>query len=65
MKLGGVTVFRSGASTGPAARRRAEGRLKGNEVEIAVKLAAGRSRATVWTCDLSYEYVRINAEYTT
>ncbi len=45
VQLQGVTVFRAGASTGPAARRRAAGRLKSSEVEIGVKLAAGRSRA--------------------
>ena len=33
----------------------------GNHVE----LGAGRSRAQVFTCDLTPEYVRINAEYTT
>ena len=35
------------------------------KVEIAIDLALGRGRATVWTCDLSAEYVRINAEYRT
>ncbi len=65
VQLQGVTVFKSGASTGPAARRRAQRGLKRNEVEIVVKLAAGRSRASVWTCDLSYDYIRINAAYTT
>jgi glutamate N-acetyltransferase/amino-acid N-acetyltransferase len=63
--LGGVTVFRHGASTGPAARRRAAARLRRDEIEILVKLGAGRGRARLWTCDLSYDYVRINAEYTT
>jgi glutamate N-acetyltransferase/amino-acid N-acetyltransferase len=63
--LGGVTVFRHGASRGPAARRRAAQRLGGPEVEISVRLGAGRGEACVWTCDLSAEYVRINAEYTT
>ena len=65
VRLGGVAVYRSGASAGPASRRRAAGRLAGEEVEIEVDLAAGRSRASVFTCDLSEEYVRINAEYTT
>jgi glutamate N-acetyltransferase/amino-acid N-acetyltransferase len=65
VKLCGVGVFRRGASTGPAARRRAAARLGAPEVEVAVKLGAGRAAATVWTCDLSYDYVRINAEYTT
>jgi glutamate N-acetyltransferase/amino-acid N-acetyltransferase len=63
--LGGVTVFRRGASAGPAARRRAAARLRAPELEVAVKLGAGRGEARVWTCDLSYDYVRINAEYTT
>lgn len=32
-------------------------------VEIAVDLGLGLGEATVWTCDLSYDYVRINGEY--
>lgn len=35
------------------------------EYKIRFDLHAGNSKASVWTCDLSYEYVRINAEYTT
>jgi glutamate N-acetyltransferase/amino-acid N-acetyltransferase len=65
VSLAGVTVFRGGASAGPGARRRAEARLGADEVEIGVRLGAGRGQARVWTCDLSYDYVRINAEYTT
>ena len=65
VRLGGVPVFRAGASTGPAARARAGRALRGREVEVAVALGAGRHAASLWTCDLSYDYVRINAEYTT
>jgi len=65
VKLCGVAVFRRGASTGPAARRKAEARLEADEVVIEVDLGVGTARARVWTCDLSYDYVRINAEYTT
>jgi glutamate N-acetyltransferase/amino-acid N-acetyltransferase len=65
VRLGGVTVFRDGASTGASARRRAAARLKRPEIEIAVDLGAGGAAARMWTCDLSYDYVRINAEYTT
>lgn len=36
-----------------------------DEVAIAVDLGAGLASATVYTCDLSYDYVRINAEYHT
>ncbi len=34
-------------------------------VRIVVDLGAGEESATGWGCDLSYDYVRINAEYTT
>lgn len=64
VKLCGVAVYRNGASTGPAARRRAADRLRAAEVDVAVHLGAGRARAHIWTCDLSPEYIRINAEYT-
>lgn len=40
--------------------------LAGGEVEVAVDLGTGGGHdATVWTCDLSAEYVRINADYRT
>ena len=65
VKLCGVPVFRAGRSAGAAARQRAAGRLVDDEVEIEVALGVGRASARIWTCDLSYDYVRINAEYTT
>lgn len=39
--------------------------MRGAEVGIEVVLAAGNSSATVWGCDLTDGYVRINADYTT
>ena len=35
------------------------------EIEIGIDLGQGRHCETVWTCDLSHEYVKINAEYRT
>ena len=35
------------------------------EIEININLNSGKSLATVWTNDLSYEYIKINAEYRT
>jgi glutamate N-acetyltransferase/amino-acid N-acetyltransferase len=35
------------------------------EFTVRAVLNAGRAQATVWTCDLSFEYVKINAEYRT
>jgi glutamate N-acetyltransferase/amino-acid N-acetyltransferase len=65
VRLGGVAVFRRGAALGPAARRRAGARLTRPEVSVEVALGVGRGEAALWTCDLSREYVSINAEYTT
>jgi glutamate N-acetyltransferase / amino-acid N-acetyltransferase len=40
-------------------------RLRRDPCELRLDLGAGRAAATVWTCDLSAEYVSINADYTT
>lgn len=39
--------------------------LEAERVEIVVHLRAGTARAVAWGCDLTEEYVRINADYTT
>jgi glutamate N-acetyltransferase/amino-acid N-acetyltransferase len=39
--------------------------LRGDEVTIEVSLHTGQAAATVWGCDLTDGYVRINADYTT
>jgi len=36
-----------------------------DEITIRVKLGRGNASDTVWTCDFSYDYVKINAEYRT
>lgn len=39
--------------------------LEGKEIKVSVDLKSGDKEATVWTCDLSYDYVKINAAYRT
>ncbi len=39
--------------------------LRQPEVTIRVDLGLGSGEATIWTCDLSYKYIEINAEYHT
>jgi glutamate N-acetyltransferase/amino-acid N-acetyltransferase len=36
-----------------------------NEITVQIELGRGADSANVWTCDFSYDYVRINAEYRT
>ena len=63
--VGGILLFENGLPHDDAAPD-AEKHLQGTEIRIDVALGTGGGRnATVWTCDLSAEYVRINGEYRT
>jgi glutamate N-acetyltransferase/amino-acid N-acetyltransferase len=39
--------------------------LSGSEVSVLIEVGDGPGSATVWTCDFSYDYIRVNAEYHT
>ena len=45
--------------------KRARELLKSSRINMVVDLAIGKGQATAWGCDLTYDYVRINADYTT
>jgi glutamate N-acetyltransferase/amino-acid N-acetyltransferase len=63
--VGRVLLFENGLPHDEAAPRAAQ-HLKGKEIQIEVSLGTGgHGSATIWTCDLSAEYVRINGEYRT
>jgi len=60
----GITTCQHG--TGVAFDETAASRaLAEDEIQVVVDLHTGNGESTVWTCDLSYEYVRINGEYRT
>jgi glutamate N-acetyltransferase / amino-acid N-acetyltransferase len=61
--LNGLCVFRDGARAAGLTEEDARAAMAAPEIVIAIDLGSGRHAATVWTCDLSYDYVRINAEY--
>ena len=63
VSFGGVPMVRNGVGLGPAAERRIAKVFHGKEFTIQVKLGQGRHRSHLWTTDLSYDYVRINASY--
>jgi glutamate N-acetyltransferase/amino-acid N-acetyltransferase len=62
--IGPVVLFKGGRPYDEAAPEAAS-YLKNTDVVVTVDLGAGHASSTVWTCDLSAEYVRINAEYRT
>jgi glutamate N-acetyltransferase / amino-acid N-acetyltransferase len=65
VRIGSHVLFSNGRPHDHLAPQAAE-HLRNNEIEIEVNVGAGGSgRATIYTCDLSAEYVKINAEYRT
>ena len=62
--MGSIVLFENGQPHDERANEAAE-YLKGTDLTIGVDLGSGAASSTVWTCDLSAEYVRINADYRT
>jgi len=62
ISLGGLTVFKEGKGL-EFSEEEAARILKAPEVEVVINLHRGAAEAGIWTCDLSYDYVRINASY--
>lgn len=58
----GIVTCKDGTATGFDEREAARA-LSEPEIELLVDLHVGSAEATVWTCDFSYDYVRINGDY--
>ena len=63
--IGGTKVVERGVGRGPFYEDKARERMKQDEIEILIDLHIGDGEAEIWTTDLSYEYIKINAEYRT
>jgi len=62
--IGSTVLLENGRPHDEASPEAAE-YLRGKDLTVSVDLGAGGASSTVWTCDLSAEYVRINADYRT
>ncbi len=62
--IGDMCLFESGKPL-PFDKKAAAAKLGGPEVSLRMDFHLGEASATAWGCDLSKEYVTINAEYTT
>jgi glutamate N-acetyltransferase/amino-acid N-acetyltransferase len=63
--LGPIQVVRKGVGLGADRNPSVRELLRRKEIPVSIHLNRGRGQCEVWTCDLSYEYVRINAAYRT
>lgn len=64
IRLANIPVAENGAAIA-FDRLAMKNALEQKEISIAVSLGVGKFSATVYTCDLTYEYIKINAEYHT
>jgi glutamate N-acetyltransferase / amino-acid N-acetyltransferase len=60
-----VLVAKAGARNPAYREEQAVSAMKKPEFTVRVLLNRGKAAATVWTCDFSFDYVKINAEYRT
>ncbi|MBC8023122.1 MAG: bifunctional glutamate N-acetyltransferase/amino-acid acetyltransferase ArgJ [Burkholderiales bacterium] len=63
LQIGDVTVVESGGRAATYTEEQGKRIMKPAEIAMKVTLGRGIETATVWTCDFSYEYVKINADY--
>ena len=61
--LGEVLVAERGGRAASYVEAAGAAVMKNEDIRVRVDLARGPAAATVWTCDFSYDYVKINAEY--
>ncbi len=61
--FGSIVVAKDGERAPTYDEKTVAGYMKGREIEIRVDLGLGAGQATVWTCDLTHDYISINADY--
>jgi glutamate N-acetyltransferase/amino-acid N-acetyltransferase len=61
--LGDVLVAENGGRAKSYAEHQGAAVMKEPEIMVRVALSRGKADVTIWTCDFSYDYVKINADY--
>ncbi len=63
IRIGGIPVAADGGPVEGYDEAPVALHMKGREILVDVDVAVGGGRATVWTCDLTHDYIAINADY--
>ncbi len=63
IRVGGLTVAENGARLADLDEAPIDAHLKGREIDVAITVGLGNGKATVWTSDLTHDYITINADY--
>jgi glutamate N-acetyltransferase/amino-acid N-acetyltransferase len=65
LRINGVLIAEAGGRAAGYTEEQGAAAMAADDIHIQVLLQRGEQSANVWTSDLSYDYVRINAEYRT
>jgi len=63
--LGNICIAKNGGVAESYTEEQGQQVMHETEITVRILLGRGKCQETIWTCDLSYDYVRINAEYRT
>jgi glutamate N-acetyltransferase/amino-acid N-acetyltransferase len=63
LRINGVLIAEGGCRAHSYTEEQGVEAMRPGDITIEVRLQRGECRSTIWTSDLSYDYVRINAEY--
>lgn len=63
ISLNGVKIVENGMETHPPMERQAQRVMRQKNFSIHIIVGKGKGEARVWTTDLSYDYIKINASY--
>jgi glutamate N-acetyltransferase/amino-acid N-acetyltransferase len=61
--LGDFLVAEKGSRATSYTEQQGQEVMKHSEISMRILLNRGHAKATIWTCDFSYDYVKINADY--
>jgi len=61
--LGSILVVEKGGRAATYSEDQGQEVMKHPEISMRILLNRGHAKATIWTCDFSYDYVKINADY--
>ncbi len=63
ISMGGIPIARKGEIIKGYDEKPVAAHLKGREIMLEIDVGVGRGCSTVWTCDLTHDYITINADY--
>lgn len=63
IRIGDVLVVQDGGAASGYRELDVKPIMEANDIVVTIKLNRGKESVTIWTCDLSYDYIKINAEY--